>query len=627
MPNNTFQAGDVIKDKCVILTLLGQGGMGEVYRAHQLNLKRDVAIKIISRRILEDIGDNEYEANACLERFRREVQLMAQVQHPNVVPIFDHGSVSIRKGEEETQVEFIVMEYVRGATLRSTMSTEGFYPEEDRTREWLVTYFLPMLSGVSALHGIGIIHRDLKPENILFDGSTPKIMDFGLARSTRMEPITQSVDIKGTPGYMSPEHFLDLRRADERADVYSLGKILYEAVSGKMCSDQIPFKQAGLKDPQGAFFKALDQVIRNSTIEHKNERLQTVDEFKTAIEKILYVGSKPPPVRGHPKSKKNHRLLLALVFLLTGVVVALLVSKYLGVHLKNTGITPFSEMQPIGKDKGDAQSESGFVRSENAPLTITGGDHAILHFIPGGKVPSESGAGPGTHEQAEVKPFYMDETLVTNFQYAEFLNNSLSKVTVKNNTVYADGRVWVMLGEVVKGYEPIKYQNGRFIINGAHHSSCPVLRVTAYGASAYAAHYRRRLPTEREWTFVARSAKSALGGAAPKSQADSHMGQTGPHGNQALNLDSVFPTPVMNSEPDIFGIRGVNEKVSEWGMSAKGDSPDQEYVVLGGYMNKASSNGSGLMGIRRQPWEAFEEVGFRTVLSFSQLSSNVSDRK
>jgi len=105
------------------------------------------------------------------------------------------------------------------------------------------------------------------------------------------------------------------------------------------------------------------------------------------------------------------------------------------------------------------------------------------------------------------------------------------------------------------------------------------------------------------------------------------MGQTGPHGNQALNLDSVFPTPVMNSEPDIFGIRGVNEKVSEWGMSAKGDSPDQEYVVLGGAMNKASSNGSGLMGIRRQPWEAFEEVGFRTVLSFSQLSSNVSDRK
>ncbi len=594
--------------------------MGEVYRAYQLNLGRDVAIKIISRKMLEDIGDNEYEANACLDRFRREVQLMAQVQNPNVVRVFDHGSASIRKGEEEIQVEYIVMEYVRGTTLRSTMSAEGFYPDEDRTRDWLATYFLPVLSGVSALHGLGIIHRDLKPENILFDGTTPKIMDFGLARSTCLEPVTQSMDIKGTPPYMSPEHFLDLRRADERADIYSLGKILYEALSGKIASAQIPFKQAGLKDPQSAFFKALDQVIRNSTIENKSERFQSVEVFKTGVEKILYLSSRLPPAPGRQKWKRSFRLLLALVFLLTGAGLVLFASKHYGVN----PIVSFSRKESIGKDKRAEQPESGPFRAENPQLTITGGDHATLHFIPGGKAPLESGSDPGTHEQPEVKPFYMDETLVTNFQYVEFLNNSLPKVTVRDNMVYGDGHAWLFLGEVVKGYEPIKYQNGRFYINGAHHSSCPLVRVTAYGASAYAVNYGRRLATEREWFFVARSEKSAEGSSPSKSRADSHMGQTRPQG---MHSELVFPAPVMDSEPDIFGIRGVNKNVAEWATSDKGDPRNQEYAVLGGSMNKASSNDTAAMGIIRQPQEASEEIGFRTVLSFSPSSSNVSNQK
>ena len=147
------------------------------------------------------------------------------------------------------------MEYVPGGTLRSTMSEDGFYPEEGLVKDWVVRYFLPVLEGVQALHQAGIIHRDLKPGNILMDGHTPRITDFGLARSSRIRPVTLSMDIKGTPAYMSPEHFMDLKRADHRSDIYSLGKILFEAIDGKIGPEIIPLKSANLRKAETPFFK------------------------------------------------------------------------------------------------------------------------------------------------------------------------------------------------------------------------------------------------------------------------------------------------------------------------------------------------------------------------------------
>ena len=240
--NHTLQVGTVIEDKWIILEFLGKGGMGEVYRAHQLNLKRDIAIKIISREWLDSVKENEEELEVGLQRFRNEVLAMAQVRHQNLLQIYDYGSFSVKKGEGESKFEYIVMEYIPGGTLRSTMSEEGFYPEEELVREWLAKYFLPVLNGVEFLHSEGIIHRDLKPGNILMDGNIPRITDFGLARSSRIRPVTISTDIKGTPAYMSPEHFMDLKRADHRADIYSLGKMIFEAIDGKIGPDTIPLK-------------------------------------------------------------------------------------------------------------------------------------------------------------------------------------------------------------------------------------------------------------------------------------------------------------------------------------------------------------------------------------------------
>ena len=219
----TLKVGDVLNNKWVILGFLGKGGMGEVYRAHQINLNRDVAIKVVSREWLESIDEGDEEAETLVQRFRREVQAMAQIRHPNILQVFDHDAITVKKCDQDASVEYIAMEYIPGGSLRDTMSEEGFYPEEALIKTWVRRYFFPLLAGVMALHDSGIVHRDLKPENILMDQDTPKIADFGLARSSRLKPVTQSMDVKGSPHYMSPEHFFDFKRADQRADVYSLG--------------------------------------------------------------------------------------------------------------------------------------------------------------------------------------------------------------------------------------------------------------------------------------------------------------------------------------------------------------------------------------------------------------------
>jgi len=293
--NKSLEVGMLLNDKWVILEFIAEGGMGEVYRAHQINLKRDVAIKVISREWLESCSDNEEERKTGLERFRNEVQAMAQIRHPNVLQIFDYGSALANIDGEDVSLDYIVMEYVPGGTLRSTMSEEGFDSEEELIIEWLRHYFFPVLDGVQAIHDLKMAHRDLKPGNVLMDGNTPKITDFGLAHSHQWKPVTQSMDIKGTPQYMSQEHFFEFKKADHRSDIYSIGKILYESIAGRINSKTIPFKKVALSNPDTPFLKKLDQIIQDATAEDREKRTASVKDFRNELQKAINItqGEKP----------------------------------------------------------------------------------------------------------------------------------------------------------------------------------------------------------------------------------------------------------------------------------------------------------------------------------------------
>lgn len=319
--NNTFEIGRIIENKWVILESLGKGGMGEVYLAHQLNLDRRVAIKVISKDWINSLESDDEAMQASLARFRREVQIMAQVRHPNVLQIQDHGTLGLSEDGDGEAIEYIVMEYAPGGSLRSTMSDEGFYRDEDRTRDWLKRYFLPVMEGVKALHDAGIVHRDLKPENVLLCESMPKIADFGLARSARFKPITRSIEMQGTPFYMSPEHFLDLKGTDERTDIYALGKILYEAIAGKEKAEQVPFKQASLTRTETRFFKDIDLIIQNATLEKREDRWPTVQAFMDNLKSVAVNESCtifPQPSENLSAARGHWRtLLFTLAFVLT----------------------------------------------------------------------------------------------------------------------------------------------------------------------------------------------------------------------------------------------------------------------------------------------------------------------
>ena len=214
--NVVLQEGDLLGGRYEILALLGEGGMGAVYKAKDLEVERTVALKLIR----PEMASNP----AILARFKQELLTAHQVTHKNVIRIYDLA--------EADGVKFITMEFVEGQDLRQILREHGkFQPDE------AVDILRQVCMALEAAHSAGIIHRDLKPQNIMRD-KTGRIlvMDFGLARSVESEGMTQTGALLGTIEYMSPEQAMG-KKLDQRSDLFAVGLIFYELLSGKM-----PFK-------------------------------------------------------------------------------------------------------------------------------------------------------------------------------------------------------------------------------------------------------------------------------------------------------------------------------------------------------------------------------------------------
>mgnify|MGYP001828094012 CR=1 FL=1 len=617
-----FSTGNIIQDKWVILGFIGKGAMGEVYRAHQLNLQRDVAIKVASMEWIQSLEEDEEEAETVLQRFRREVQAMAQVRHPNILQIFDYGSTVAQMGTGKHPVEYIVMEYIPGESLRHTMSEEGFYPEHDLTRTWLQDFFVPILDGVSAIHSTGMVHRDLKPENILMDGQIPKIADFGLARSSRLKPVTQSMEVKGTAHYMSPEHFFDFKRADHRSDIYSMGKILYEAIDGKIDNKKLPMKSVCLANTETPFFQKLDEIIRKATAEKREERFESVEKLRAALVSANNGLSKAEAIEISVKPERFSFLNKAK-WIWAGVTLAILsVAIMTAWHLmgdSGKGFIPQEMARIVGNDAPQVKMDDNMTATGIKPgglkPTLLTKDGATLRLIPGGTIVLP--VKPASEEKSAVKidPFYMDEAPVTNHQYVEFLNRKRSQIDIEKGVVRSDDQIWLFLGAVKEDYEPIVFRDGEFKLTSAAYASFPVLRVTAYGAAAYAKFYNRRLPTYSEWWYVQgkdhaeqknSDTQPSIEGRELEAMHGIMHSQTGNEFSFKSGIQKEL-FPATDFTPNKFGIRGLDKGISEWGQW----SPEK----VTGYKGIESEFVVLPSGVIRQPWEAFERVGFRGVLS------------
>ena len=218
-----YVPGTTLADRYRIVSPLGKGGMGEVYRAEDLRLGQTVALKFLPRSMAQ--------SEEALERFTREVRLARQVSHPNVCRVFDIGEISeTSEAGKTTTHTFLTMEFVDGEDLASLMRRIGRLPQDKA-----VEIGRQLCAGLAAAHEHGIIHRDLKPANIMLDGrGRVRITDFGLAGLAADIGGTEAR--AGTPAYMSPEQFAG-GEVTPKSDLYSLGLVLYEIFTGKRLFD------------------------------------------------------------------------------------------------------------------------------------------------------------------------------------------------------------------------------------------------------------------------------------------------------------------------------------------------------------------------------------------------------
>jgi serine/threonine protein kinase len=337
-----------------IVKLIGEGGMGRVYEAEQTNPRRTVAVKVVRQGITSE---------KTMRRFEREAQILGKLQHPHIAQIHVVGSYSSDIGD----LPFFVMEFVANAK-----PITNFAAERDLSLEEKLRLFKRVCEAVSHGHDRGVVHRDLKPGNILIDATgSPKIIDFGVARSTDSDLTLTSMktdtgQLVGTVQYMSPEQFGDgPDDLDGRADVYSLGVVLYELVGGvlpyevrkkkmheaaRIVCEQIP---TPLKALERTIPRPVSLIAERSLQKNRRDRYQSAGALASDIERYLDGRPISQSMRGRVARMRNTaqhltrgraaRITIAAAMVLAAIGGTLLVDR---AYRKTPGGTPGTPAQP-----------------------------------------------------------------------------------------------------------------------------------------------------------------------------------------------------------------------------------------------------------------------------------------
>ena len=304
-----------------ILEPLGAGGMGRVYKVRQPNLDRIVALKLLPPAYA---ADPEW-----VERFTREARALARLNHPNIVQVYDFGETAPdAKGE---RFPFLLMEYVDGVNLRQALRTSALTARE------ALTIVPSVCSALQYAHDQGVLHRDIKPENILLDTQgRVKIADFGLAKlhgdSAPGLKLTGTGAQLGTAAYMAPEQIEKPHDVDHRADIYSLGVVFYELLTGELPLGRFapPSEKSGT-DPR------LDTIVFRTLEKERDRRYQSATDMRTEVENVASHPAPEPPISSPPAAPAPARnpwprriflLLLALIVLPALLIVVGLIVPY-----------------------------------------------------------------------------------------------------------------------------------------------------------------------------------------------------------------------------------------------------------------------------------------------------------
>ncbi len=302
-PGETFHGLEIVE-------LLGRGGMGVVFKARQPALDRFVALKILPKRLALD---PDFQG-----RFIREAKALGALSHPNIVAVHDFGA--------EAGLFFFVMEFIDGVNLRQMLRDKKFTPEQ-------AFKVIPQLcDALEFAHVEGVVHRDIKPENILIDKrGRIKIADFGLAKLTGADSktamLTMTNMVMGTPHYMAPEQVENPKGVDHRADIYSMGVVFYEMLTG-----ELPIGRFEVPSKMVQIDVRLDEVVLRTLEKQPEKRYQSAVDVKNEVARITSAPSQaaypPTVITPKPVEKKKIRDLRIAVVVLAVVLAAVPISQY-----------------------------------------------------------------------------------------------------------------------------------------------------------------------------------------------------------------------------------------------------------------------------------------------------------
>jgi eukaryotic-like serine/threonine-protein kinase len=358
--------GEVIADRYELEEIVEHGGMSTVYRGHDRQLERTVALKVLHPHFLDD---PEY-----VERFRREARAVAQLSHPNIVGVIDRG--------EADGHQFIVFEYVDGENLKQVLERSGPLPVSQ-----VIELGIQIADALAFAHAHGLVHRDVKPQNVLLDhAGDAKVTDFGIARSLDVERgFTQTGTVLGTSNYLSPEQAAGAA-VTPATDIYSLGVVLYELLAGEVpfhgdnlvavAMKHVTEHPPSLLDPRPDVPLRLERAVDHALEKDPDSRFPSMDAFATELRRcrdglgsfdaertVIRDAPLVPPIGRQRNRRRVGRLPLVLALaglaLLAAVVIALTVdgSPVVGRHHHPAAGTSSVQLRGVGDY--DPQGDGG----------------------------------------------------------------------------------------------------------------------------------------------------------------------------------------------------------------------------------------------------------------------------